>query len=86
MFAYLPNVAAAVLPVVVGTSVSQFAGRTVTLAAEESGIEFARSLGSLVSGLILFIVGIMATPHHYQRSNSAVELHRFFTPRSLVTS
>lgn len=60
MFAYLPNVAAAVLLVVVGTSVSQFAGRTVTLAAEESGIEFARSLGSLVSGLILFIVGIMA--------------------------
>jgi small-conductance mechanosensitive channel len=40
--------------------VSQFAGRTVTQAAEESGIEFARSLGSLVAGLILFIVGIMA--------------------------
>jgi small-conductance mechanosensitive channel len=60
MFAYLPNVVAAVLLVVVGTSVSQFAGRTVTQAAEESGIEFARSLGSLVSGLILFIVGVMA--------------------------
>jgi small-conductance mechanosensitive channel len=60
MFAYLPNVVAAVLVLVVGTSVSQFAGRTVTQAAEESGIEFARSLGSLVSGLILFIVGIMA--------------------------
>jgi len=60
MFAYLPNVVAAVLVFVVGTSVSQFAGRTVTQAAEESGIEFARSLGSLVSGLILFIVGIMA--------------------------
>ncbi len=60
MFAYLPNVVAAVLLVVVGTSVSQFAGRTVTQAAEESGIEFAKSLGSLVSGLILFIVGVMA--------------------------
>ena len=60
MFAYLPNVVAAVLLLVVGTSVSQFAGRTVTQAAEESGIEFARSLGSLVSGLILFIVGVMA--------------------------
>lgn len=60
MFAFLPNVVAAVLLVVVGTSVSQFAGRTVTQAAEESGIEFARSLGSLVSGLILFIVGVMA--------------------------
>jgi small-conductance mechanosensitive channel len=60
MFAYLPNVVAAVLLVVVGSSVSQFAGRTVTQAAEDSGIEFARSLGSLVSGLILFIVGVMA--------------------------
>jgi hypothetical protein len=60
MFAYLPNVVAAVLLIVVGTSVSQFAGRTVAQAAEESGIEFARSLGSLVSGLILFIVGVMA--------------------------
>ena len=60
MFAYLPNVVAAVLLVVVGTSVSQFAGRTVTQAAEESGIEFARPLGSVVAALILFIVGVMA--------------------------
>lgn len=60
LFAYLPNVLAAVLLVVVGTSVNQFAGRTVTQAAEESGIEFAHPLGSLVSGLILFVVGIMA--------------------------
>lgn len=60
MFAYLPNLLAAVLLVVVGTSVSQFAGRTVAQAAEESGIEFARPLGSLVSGLILFVVGVMA--------------------------
>ncbi len=60
MFAYLPNVLAAILLVVVGTSVSQFVGRTVTQAAEESGIEFARQLGSLVSGLILFVVAVMA--------------------------
>ncbi len=60
MFAYLPNIAAAVLILVVGTSVSQFAGRSVARAADDSGIEFARSLGSLVSGLILFIVAVMA--------------------------
>jgi small-conductance mechanosensitive channel len=60
MFAYLPNVLAAVLIVVVGTSVSQFAGETARQAAEESGIEFARQLGSVVSGLILFIVAVMA--------------------------
>jgi small-conductance mechanosensitive channel len=60
MFAYLPNVVAAVLLVVVGVSVSQFAGRTVTQAAQESGIEFAKPLGSVVSALILFVVGVMA--------------------------
>ncbi len=60
MFAYLPSVVAAILLVVVGSSVSQFVGRAVTQAAEESGIEFARQLGSLVSGLILFVVCVMA--------------------------
>jgi small-conductance mechanosensitive channel len=60
MFAYLPNVIAAVLIVVVGSSASQFAGRMTTQAADESGIEFAKQLGSLVSALILFIVGVMA--------------------------
>lgn len=60
LFAYLPNVFAAVLLVVVGAAVSQFVGRTVTQAAEESGIEFARQLGSVVAWLILFVVGIMA--------------------------
>jgi small-conductance mechanosensitive channel len=60
LFAYLPNVIAAVLLMVVGSSVSQFAGQTVRHAAEESGIEFATSLGSVVAGLILFVVGMMA--------------------------
>lgn len=60
MFAYLPNVVAAVLLLVVGTSVSQFAGHTVSQAAEESGIEFARALGNVVSAIILFMVGVMA--------------------------
>jgi hypothetical protein len=60
MFAYLPNVIAAMLIIVVGVSVSQFAGTAVTRAADESGIEFARSLGSMVSGLILFLVAVMA--------------------------
>lgn len=60
MFAYLPNVLAAALLVTVGTSVGQFAGQAVTRAAEESGIDFAKSLGNIVSGLIVFVVGIMA--------------------------
>jgi small-conductance mechanosensitive channel len=60
MFGYLPNVVAAALIVVVGSSVSQFAGRAIARSAEDSGIEFAKSLGSLASGLILFIVAVMA--------------------------
>lgn len=60
MFGYLPNVVAAVLLVVVGSSVSQFAGGMVTQAADEAGIEFAKPLGSVVAALILFIVGVMA--------------------------
>jgi small-conductance mechanosensitive channel len=60
LFAYLPNVLSAVLIVLVGTVVAQMAGQTVARAARESGIDFASSLGSVVSGLIIFVLGIMA--------------------------
>jgi len=58
--AYLPNVVAALLILLVGTALAQFAGRAATEAAENSGIDFASSLGGLVSGLLLLVVGIMA--------------------------
>lgn len=60
MFAYLPNVLAAALLVGIGTAVAQFAGNAVRQAAEDSGIDFASSLGSIVSGLIMFVISIMA--------------------------
>jgi hypothetical protein len=59
-FAYLPNIVAALLLVILGSAAGQFVGRTVTQAAESAGIDFAPSLGRMVSGLILFVVGIMA--------------------------
>lgn len=59
-FGYLPNLIAAMLLVILGSLAGQFAGNMVSQAAEESGIEFASSLGSVVSGVILFVVGIMA--------------------------
>jgi hypothetical protein len=59
-FSYLPNIIAALLLVILGSLAGQFAGGMVAQAAEESGIEFASSLGSVVSGVILFVVGIMA--------------------------
>jgi hypothetical protein len=60
LFAYLPSVLSAVLIILVGTVVAQVAGQTVARAARESGIDFASSLGSVVSGLIIFVLGIMA--------------------------
>jgi hypothetical protein len=59
-FAYLPNIVAALLLLVLGSSVGQFAGRTVTQSAESAGIEFAPALGRLVSSLILFVCAMMA--------------------------
>ena len=60
LFAYLPNVVAAVLLVVVGSAVGQFAGDTLRARRRSPASIPARSLGSIVSGVILFVVGIMA--------------------------
>jgi hypothetical protein len=59
-FSYLPNLIAALLLVILGSTVGQFAGQMVTRSAEDSGIDFAPSLGKLVSALIIFIVAMMA--------------------------
>ena len=59
-FAYLPNVLSAVVILLFGTVVANLAGHMVSRAARESGIDFASSLGSLVSALIIFVLGIMA--------------------------
>jgi hypothetical protein len=57
---YLPNLIAALMIVILGSAAAQFAGRTVAEAAANSGIEFASSLGSVVSGVLIFVLGIMA--------------------------
>lgn len=57
---YLPNVVAALLIMVLGSAAAQFAGNAVAQAATNSGIEFGPSLGGLVSGLLLLVLGIMA--------------------------
>lgn len=59
-FAYLLNIAAALLLVILGTSLGQFAGEMAAQSARNSGIDFAPSLGKLVSGLIIFVVCMMA--------------------------
>ena len=59
-FSYLPNIIAALLLVIIGASLGQFAGEMVTQSAQSSGIDFAPSLGKLVSALIVFVVSMMA--------------------------
>ena len=59
-FSYIPNLVAAVLLLILGTTVGQFVGQMVTQAAEGSGIDSASALGKLVSALIVFIVAMMA--------------------------
>ena len=59
-FDYLPNVIAALLLLILGGALGQFAGDTVARSAEASGIEFAPALGKLVSGLIVFVSAMMA--------------------------
>jgi small-conductance mechanosensitive channel len=59
-FSYLPNVIAALLLLVLGTTIGQFTGRMVTQAAESSGVESAPTLGKLVSFLIVFLIARMA--------------------------
>ena len=59
-FEYLPNILAALLLLILGGTVGQFAGQTVSQSAASSGIEFAPALGKLVSGVILFVGAMMA--------------------------
>lgn len=59
-FSYLPNIVAALLVLVLGSTVAQFAGRTVAHSAESSGIEFGPALGKMVSGLIVFVCAMIA--------------------------
>jgi small-conductance mechanosensitive channel len=59
-FSYLPNILAALLLLVLGSTVGQFMGKMVTQAAESSGLESASALGRIVSALIIFLVSMMA--------------------------
>lgn len=59
-FGYLPNIIAALLLLILGGAVAQFAGETVSRSAESSGIDFAPVLGRLVSGLVVFVSAMMA--------------------------
>ncbi|MCA9753783.1 MAG: mechanosensitive ion channel [Gemmatimonadetes bacterium] len=59
-FGYLPNMIAALLVLVLGNVVAEFAGRATRESAADSGVDYAPALGRAVSAGVLFIVTIMA--------------------------
>lgn len=60
LFDYLPNIVAALLLMIVGGAIAQFASDTIARASESAGIDFAPALGKFVSGIIIFVVAMMA--------------------------
>jgi small-conductance mechanosensitive channel len=59
-FSYLPNVIAALLLLILGTTAGQFTGEMVTQAAKRRKVDSAPALGKLFSALIIFLVAMMA--------------------------
>ena len=58
--AYVPNMLAAAVVLLVGSLLAQFSGRAIEQAAEASGLEFGTALGRAVSALVFFLSAIMA--------------------------
>jgi small-conductance mechanosensitive channel len=59
-FRFLPVLVTALLIVLIGNTVAQFARRAVEESARESGVDYAPALGRAVGAAISFIVAIMA--------------------------
>ena len=60
LLAYMPAILSAVIVLVAGSLVSQFASTTVSRMSEAAGLDFGEPLGRVVGGLVLFIAMIMA--------------------------
>lgn len=58
--AYVPSLLAAVVILGLGAVAARIAGGAVARAAEGAGIDYGRSLGSVVQALVLFVSGVMA--------------------------
>ncbi len=57
---YVPNMIAAILILLVGSALGRFAGNAVARSAEDSGLEFAPTLGRVLSTVVIFVAVIMA--------------------------
>lgn len=61
VIAYLPNIIAAALVVIVGLLISRFTGNLVASGAGAAGVTYARELGSAARGVVVVMVAILAT-------------------------
>ncbi len=57
---YVPNLVASALILILGSTAAQVAGKAISGAAENAGIEYGGSLGKVVSAMVMFVAGIMA--------------------------
>lgn len=57
---FLPNVIGAVLVIVIGVLLAQFAGNLVASGAATVNLAFAKQLGKAAKGVIVFMVGVVA--------------------------
>ena len=57
---YLPSLISAFLIVLIGGAIAQVAGRAVTEAGRGMGLDFAPLLGRLLTGILLFVLIVMA--------------------------
>lgn len=60
LIAYLPSLISAFLIVLIGGAIAQVAGRAVTEAGRGIGLDFAPFLGRLLTGVLLFVLVVMA--------------------------
>lgn len=60
MLGYVPSVFAAIIILLFGNVIAQFAGKAVAQSADNAGIEYSKALGRLVTSIIVFLVMVFA--------------------------
>ncbi len=57
---YVPNMIAAILILLIGSALGRFAGTAIARSAQDSGLDFAPTLGRMLSAAVIFVAVIMA--------------------------
>ncbi len=57
---YVPNMVAAILILLIGSALGRFAGTAIARSAQDSGLDFAPTLGRMLTAAVIFVAVIMA--------------------------